>query len=99
MLNIYDSPSKDLQQHGIKIKARKCQLSKKEVHYLGRIVAADGYRLDPKNIQSVTELVKQKSKMLGEVRRLLGMVGYFRKYIANFSKKSDTVISTAQKNY
>ena len=88
MLNIYDSPSKDLQQHGIKIKARKCQLSKKEVHYLGRIVAADGYRLDPKNIQSVTELVKQKPKTLGEVRRLLGMVGYFRKYIANFSKKA-----------
>ena len=77
-----------LQQYGIKTKAKKCQLFKKEVHYLGRIVAADGYRLDPKNIQSVTELVKQKPKTLGEVRRLLGMVGYFRKYIANFSKKA-----------
>ena len=44
-----------LQQHGIKIKAKKCQLFKKEVRYLGRIVAADEYRLDPKNIQSVTD--------------------------------------------
>ena len=77
-----------LQQHGVKIKAKKCQLFKQEVRYLGRIVAADGYRLDPKNIQSVTELVKQKPKTLGEVRRLLGMVGYFRKCIANFSKKA-----------
>ena len=32
--------------------------------------------LDPKNIQSVTELVKQKPKWLREVRILLGMVGY-----------------------
>ena len=58
------------------------------IRYLGRIVAADGYRLDPKNIKSATDLVKQKPKMLGEVTRLLGMVGYFRKYIANFSKKA-----------
>ena len=88
-----------LQQHGAKIKAKKCQLRKQEVRYLGRIVATDGYRLDPKNIQSVTELVKQKSETLGEVRRLLGIVGYFRKYIVNFKQKSGAVISIAQKNY
>ena len=39
-------------------------------------------------MQSVAELVRQKTKTLGEVRRLLGMVGYFRKHIANFSKKA-----------
>ena len=77
-----------LQQHDVKIKVKKCQLFKQKVRYLGRIVAADGYRLDPKNIQSVTELVKQNPKTLGEVRRLLGMVDCFRKYIANFSKKA-----------
>ena len=64
-----------LQEHDVKIKTKKCQLFKQEVRYLGRIVAVDRYRLDPKNIQSVTELVKQKRKTLGEVRRLLGMVG------------------------
>ena len=57
------------------------------VLYLGRIVVADGYKLDPRNIKSVTELVKQKLKILGEVRRLLEMAGYFRKYVADFSKK------------
>ena len=53
--------------------------------------------LDPKNIQSVTELVKQKPKTLGEVRRLLGKVGYFRKYIANFSKKAATLYQLLKK--
>ena len=47
-----------LQHHGVKIKPKKFQV------YLGRIVAADGYRLDPKSIQSETELVKQKPKTL-----------------------------------
>ena len=84
------------EQHGVKIKAKQCQLFKQEVCYLGRIVAANGYRLDPKNIQSVRQLVKQKPKTLGEVRRLLGMVGYFRKYIATFSKKRHRYI---KKNY
>ena len=73
-----------LQHYGVKIKVKKCQL----LRYLSRIVAADGYRLDSNNVQSVTELVKQKPKTLGQVRKLLGMVGYFRKDIANFSKKA-----------
>ena len=45
-----------LQQHVVKIKAKRCQLFKQEVRYLGRIVVVDRYRLDPKNIQSVTEV-------------------------------------------
>ena len=67
-----------LQQHLVnKIKTKKCQLFKQEVHYFGRTVAAGGHRLGPNNIQSVTELVTQKPRTLGEVRRLR-MVGYFR---------------------
>ena len=35
-----------LREHWIKLKARKCKMFKKEVNYLGRIVSADGYRVD-----------------------------------------------------
>ena len=84
------------QQHGVKIKAKKYQLFKQEVRNLYRIVTADGYRLDPNNIQSVTELAKTQT--LGELRRLLGMVGYFRKYIANFSKKAAPLYKFLKKN-
>ena len=60
---------------------------RREVRYLRRIVSADGYRLDLKNVQAFTELAKQKPRTLGDIRRLLGMVGYFRKYISNSAKK------------
>ena len=59
------------QQHLVnKIKAKKCQLFKQEVRYFSRTVAAGGYRLGTDNIQSVTKLVTQKPRTLGEVRRL-----------------------------
>ena len=55
------------------------------MRYLDRIVGADGYRLDPNNIKIVKVLVRKKLKTLGDVRTLVGMIGYFRKYIPNFS--------------
>ena len=49
----------------MKIKARKCHLFSRQVRYFGRIVAADGYMLDPNNIKAVKDLVRQKPKTLG----------------------------------
>ena len=78
-----------LKKYGLKIKAKKCKLFRRQVRYLGRIVAADGYKLHPNNIKAVNDLVRQKRKTLGDVRRLLGVIGYFRKYIPNFSKTAE----------
>ena len=70
----------------MKIIEKKYQLFRWQVRYLGRIAAADGYRLDPNNIKPVKDLLRQKPKILGDVRRLLEMIGHFRKYVPNFSK-------------
>ena len=59
------------------------------MRYLGRIVAADSYKLDPNNIKAVKDLVRQKPKTLGDGKRFLGMKGYLRKYIPNFSKTAE----------
>ena len=39
-----------LRQHGVKLKAKKCKLFKREVHCLGRVVSEQGCKMDPSNI-------------------------------------------------
>ena len=75
-----------LREHGIKLKARKCKMFKKEVNYLGRIVSADGYRVDSSNVKAVLALKETNPKTVGDVRKLLGLLGYYRKYIQDFSR-------------
>ncbi|KAL9964944.1 hypothetical protein ACROYT_G028661 [Oculina patagonica] len=75
-----------LREHGVKLKPRKCRLFKREVNYLGQIVSAAGYRLDPSNVEAVRTLKDNKPGTVGEVRKLLGLLGYYRRYIQNFAR-------------
>ena len=74
-----------LKNHGVKLKAKKCRLFKPEVSFLGRIISRDGYRMDPKATNAVTALKGVKPKTVGEVRRIMGMLGVFRRHIPNFA--------------
>ena len=74
-----------LREHGVKLKPMKCKLFKHEVSCLGRIVSADGHRLDPAGIESVKSLAGTPPKTVGDVRKLLGLLGYFRRYIKDFA--------------
>ena len=76
-----------LRKHGIKIKPSKCQFFKRQVSYLGRLISSDGYTLDPKSIDSITSKIRRKPQTVSELRSLLGLVGYFRRSIANFSQQ------------
>lgn len=79
---------KRVQEKGIKLKPSKCRFFEKEVKYLGRIVSADGHRSDPADVQAVETLREKRPKTVGELRQVLGLVGYYRKYIPNFSKQA-----------
>ena len=53
--------------------------------YLRRVISADGYTIDPKNVDAVLGKLK-KLNNITELRSLLGLVGYFRRAIPNFSQ-------------
>ena len=75
-----------LRQHGVKLKPRKCKIFRRQVNFLGRIVSAEGYKLDPDSIAPIVNLQKTTPKTVDDVRKLLGLLGYYRRYIQNFSK-------------
>ena len=75
-----------LWEKGIKIKASKCKLFQHQVNYLGRVISSDGYQIDQANIKAVTDLLNQKPGTIGEVRQLLGLLAYYRRYIDSFAK-------------
>ena len=75
-----------LQEHGIKVKPSKCNFFQRRVRYLGRIVSGDGYSLDPEDTVAVHNLAKQKPETVGDVRKVLGFLSYYRQYIQDFSR-------------
>ena len=87
-----------LKENGIKLKAEKCHLFKKEVVYLGRIVSEEGYRIDPENIQPILKLKDAMPKTVGEVRQLTGLLGYYRRYIENFSRIAKPIYDLLKSN-
>ena len=75
-----------LRQHGIKLKARKCNFFKKDIGYLDHIASSDGYHPANSNIKAVTSFLDNPPKTVGKLRKILGMLGYFRRYIRNFAE-------------
>ena len=75
-----------LRQHEVKLKAKKCKLFKRAVSCLGRIISSNGHHPDPTSYEAIVALKSMQLKTIGEVRKLLGLLGYHRQYILNFSR-------------
>ena len=75
-----------LKSHGVKLKPKQCNLFKNEVSFLGRIVSANAYQMYPKATAAVEKLKGVIPKTVGEVRKIMGLLGVYRRSIENFSK-------------
>ena len=64
---------------------------KKEVGYLGHIVTQDGYKPNPNKIEIVKNYPQLKT--VKDIRAFLGLAGFYRKFVPNFSKISKPLLS------
>ncbi|XP_035283511.1 interferon-induced very large GTPase 1-like [Anguilla anguilla] len=81
------------QKYGIKLTAKKCEMLKRSVRFLGRIVSEQGYTMDPADIEPVLALKERRPTNVEELRRLLGFLSYYRPYIQNFSRCAKALYS------
>ena len=65
-------------------KLKKCNFAETTVEYLGHIISRGTISIDPDKMKAVTEW-NPPFKNLTEVQSFLGLIGYYRRFIAHFS--------------
>ena len=73
-----------LREHQLYAKFSKCEFWLKEVKFLGHILSAEGVSVDPKKITSILEWKTPAN--VKNIREFLGLAGYYRKFVKDFSK-------------
>ena len=73
-----------LREHQLYAKFSKSEFWLTEVRFLGHIVLASGVSVDPKKVEAVMSWEIPKSVF--EIRSFLGLAGYYRRFIENFSR-------------
>lgn len=68
----------------LKIAPSKCQFFKRKVKFIGHIVSERGIEIDTEKTDKVVNWPKPRTPE--DVRRFLGFVGYYRRFIENFSR-------------
>lgn len=72
-----------LRENNLKLQLDKCEFLKKSCEYLGHVISDDGVRPNPRKVECIERVSQPQSQK--QINMFLGLVGYYRKFIENFS--------------
>ncbi|GAV75262.1 hypothetical protein CFOL_v3_18741, partial [Cephalotus follicularis] len=84
-----------LRKEQLYAKFSKCEFWLDQVTFLGHIVSCEGLSVDPSKIESIVDWPQPKN--VTEVRSFLGLAGYYRRFIKEFSKLATPLTQLTQK--
>ncbi|GJR13973.1 putative reverse transcriptase domain-containing protein [Tanacetum coccineum] len=84
-----------LKKERLYAKFSKCEFWLREVQFLGHVINGDGIHVDPSKIEVVKNWEAPRTP--SEVCSFLGLAGYYRRFIENFSKIAKPLTVLTQK--
>jgi hypothetical protein len=85
-----------LREHQLYAKFSKCEFWLKKVPFLGHVLSGDGISVDPTKVQEVLDWMAPTT--VHEVRSFLGLAGYYRRFILEFSKIAKSMTRLLEKD-
>jgi hypothetical protein len=73
-----------LKKSNLKVQLDKSEFLHKEIEFLGHVVTTEGIKPSPLKIKTIKEFPIPKTQK--DIKSFLGLLGYYRKFIRDFSK-------------
>lgn len=94
-LDILEQVLQRLEKFKLKIKPKKCELLKREVNYLGHTISGEGIQPLKESLEAIQKF--KTPKTCKEVKRFVGMGGWYRNFIPKFSMISKPMTQAMSK--
>ena len=85
-----------LRDANLKLKPSKCHFFRRQVSFLGHVISQEGVQTDPNKIQNILECPAPRD--VHEVRSILGLYSYYRRFIPGFSEIAKPLIWLTEKD-
>ena len=85
-----------LRMHNLNLQPDKCEFLWKEVTYVGHKLTTEGLLPDSEKVAAVKEFPTPTNTL--QLKHYLGLCGYYRKFIPNFSKIAKPLTELLKKN-
>jgi hypothetical protein len=85
-----------LRDHQLYVKFSKCEFWLSEVQFLGHMISLEGISIDPSKVPEVLDW--KPPRTVYQVHNFLGLAGYYRRFIPNFSKIAKPITDLLKKD-
>lgn len=96
MISLLSEVATRLRKANLSINVKKSKFFAPEIKYLGYILSTEGVKADPGKVKCIIEFPTPQN--VTELRRFLGLCGYYRRLVKNFSEIANALTELTKKN-